>query len=216
MTMKNRPDDKTFFLGKVTASVTHEVQNVLAIIRETSGLMEDILMMERHNYPELCERLWKSVNSIKSQIRRGVEMTSNLNMFAHTTYDALCPVDLHALTEKLLILTERIFRNKGFEIVLTPSETPPVIVTDPVLFQTLFFLCLEALENTLPHGSLLVIQIAGSGDNGHISITCPDIEKGAGPNIEEWKHWGNILKAADELSARITLLENPIGIFIMM
>ena len=31
------------FFGKITAGITHEIKNVLAIIQESSGLMEDIL-----------------------------------------------------------------------------------------------------------------------------------------------------------------------------
>ncbi|MCP3901564.1 MAG: sensor histidine kinase, partial [Desulfobacteraceae bacterium] len=44
--MDNR-DDKAAFFGKITASITHEIQNVLAIIKENAGLMEDFLLINQ-------------------------------------------------------------------------------------------------------------------------------------------------------------------------
>ena len=40
--MESTQFDKSLFFGKVTASVAHDLQNVLAVIKETSGLMIEI------------------------------------------------------------------------------------------------------------------------------------------------------------------------------
>ena len=38
------------FMGRMTAQATHEMQNILATIRESSGLMEDLLAMGGENF----------------------------------------------------------------------------------------------------------------------------------------------------------------------
>ena len=35
------------FLGRITAAFTHEMKNVLAIIKESAGLMEDLLALSQ-------------------------------------------------------------------------------------------------------------------------------------------------------------------------
>jgi len=35
------------FFGRITAGVTHELKNVLAIVNESSGLMQDLLALSK-------------------------------------------------------------------------------------------------------------------------------------------------------------------------
>ncbi|MBL0716959.1 MAG: sensor histidine kinase, partial [Desulfosarcina sp.] len=100
-------NDKAAFSGKVTASVTHEIQNVLAIIQENAGLMEDILHMNQENLASSGERLQKCIESIKKQTYRGVGLTSALNQFAHTADHALTQINLYDTVKKLLFLVQR-------------------------------------------------------------------------------------------------------------
>ena len=60
---------KAAFSDKVTASVSHEIQNVLAIIKENAGLMEDILHMNRENLSSSGDRLQKCIESIKLDVQ---------------------------------------------------------------------------------------------------------------------------------------------------
>ena len=39
--MKDNENGEIVFFGKITAGITHEMKNVLAIIKESSGLVED-------------------------------------------------------------------------------------------------------------------------------------------------------------------------------
>ncbi len=45
--MNNRDLSETAFMGKITAAITHEMKNVLAIIKESAGLMEDLLSVAK-------------------------------------------------------------------------------------------------------------------------------------------------------------------------
>ncbi len=142
--MNDREDAAAFF-GKVTASTTHELQNVLAIIKENAGLMEDFIQMGPENLPDLLERITRCLGKIKEQSYRGVDLTSGLNGFAHTTDRLLASVNIYEITKRLIFLTKRVFLQKGRQIVLIDCKNAPCFETDPVLFQKILWNCLECL-----------------------------------------------------------------------
>ncbi len=164
--MKNR-EDATAFFGQVTASTTHEIQNVLAIIKENAGLMEDFILMNPDNSPDpnssgLMENITKCIGKIKGQAYRGVDLTSGLNAFAHTTDMVCAPVNINEITQKLIFLTKRLFAQKGIEVVLTDCEQSPSIETDPVIFQKVLWNCLECLIETLNLKTNIIVNILNS------------------------------------------------------
>ncbi len=56
------------FSGKITASITHELQNVLAIIQESCGLMEDFILLSEDSSDSLKEKLASSLGTIYRQL----------------------------------------------------------------------------------------------------------------------------------------------------
>jgi hypothetical protein len=166
--VKDRDDNAAFF-GQVTASTTHEIQNVLAIIKENAGLMEDFILMSPNNSPGpnssgpnssgLMKNLIKGIEKIKEQAYRGVDLTSGLNAFAHTTDRVCAPVNIYEITKRLIFLAKRFFLQKGIQIVLKDCEKSPSIETDPILFQRVIWMCLECLKETLELKTNIFVRI---------------------------------------------------------
>ena len=71
------------FFGQVSASFTHEMQNVLAIIRESSGLLEDLFAFAGPKDWAHLEKFNRSLQGIQNQVSRGLELMKRLNRFAH-------------------------------------------------------------------------------------------------------------------------------------
>lgn len=212
--MKKNVMDKAGFFGKVTASVTHELQNVLAIIRENSGLMEDILLMEGGG-SELGERLHKSLNTVKNQVDRGVNLTSGLNHFAHTTDHAELQVNAIELIQKLISLTGRLTKLKGVDVSISECEKQPNLQTDPVLFQQIAFLCIDCLVNIVPAETKLLISCADKGDAlciqfmcSHSTLNVNDLQA----SIADSLIWNEITLVSRQLNAKAELEENSLGI----
>ena len=76
--------ETTAFLGRTTAGVTHELQNVLAIIKESSGLMRDLIFLSDETSDHSRDRFQRSFQTIDNQVNRGVQLLNNLNRLAHT------------------------------------------------------------------------------------------------------------------------------------
>ena len=72
------------FFGKMSASISHEMKNVMAIINENAGLLEDLTVMAEKGMPIDPERLKTQASRIMKQIRRGDDIIKGMNRFAHS------------------------------------------------------------------------------------------------------------------------------------
>lgn len=72
------------FFGQITAMISHELKNSLAIMNENAGLLDDMLLMEQKGLPISSDRLKRLSNDFEKQIDRSNEIIKNLNCFAHS------------------------------------------------------------------------------------------------------------------------------------
>lgn len=194
------------FIGKITAGVTHEVNNVLASIREISGLLTDILSItDEKSFPRK-EKFQTSLQKIQNQVQRGVKLTSQLNKFSHLPDNNKTDVDLNELIEHLIFLTERFARIKNITLQNQPSTQSIILHTDPFLIQMAIFNCISYLLNRMV-------------DGGKISI-CPQKKANEGSVIISYKGEGTdkltIFKNAassEELLSLNSIMESLNGIY---
>ncbi|MCK8601590.1 hypothetical protein [Desulfoferrobacter suflitae] len=146
------------FFGRITAGFTHEIKNILAIIKESSGLMEDLLSLTKDEPFPHWERFSHRVEVIKQQVQRGVELATHLNRFAHSPDEPVSPIDLNDLTDQLVRLSERFARLKEVGLTRSGSNASIVLVTSPVALQMTVFLLLESCWNQMPAGSAMELR----------------------------------------------------------
>ena len=72
------------FFGKMTASISHEIKNVMAIINESAGLLEDYGMMADKGIPIDPEKLKVVSGRVSKQIHRAEGIIRNMNSLAHS------------------------------------------------------------------------------------------------------------------------------------
>lgn len=151
--------------GRLVAGFAHDMKNHLGIIRESNGLMSDLLEMGRVGDDERSvERFKKAIYSIEQRVIIAANMLHHLSGLAHrpdTPYSSFQINDL--ITEEYTFL-ERFSRLKQINLTLELGEGVPAVYSDPSLLQHVFYrvyiLCLEQLEV----GHHLVI-ITGQNDN---------------------------------------------------
>ena len=112
--------DELAFFGKIAAGVTHELKNVLAIINESNGLMDDLFeMLGDVPFPHR-EKFQRSVKKIEEQVRRGVEITSGFNRFAHSIDYPGADVDLNSIVTQTVSLARRFAALQNVELKRNP------------------------------------------------------------------------------------------------
>ena len=167
--MKN---DEVEFIGKITAGVTHEVNNVLASIREISGLLTDILSIKDEKSFTRKEKFQTSLEKIQNQVQRGVKLTSQLNKFSHLSDSNKTEIDLKDSIDHLIFLTERFARIKNVSLIHQLSNQTVTLISDPLKLQMALFICIAYLLNHLSNGGEISFSQEKKGNECLIGISC--------------------------------------------
>ena len=131
------------FFGRMSASISHEIKNILAIINENAGLLEDLALMAEKGRPVDMGRFKTVAGKIRSQVMRADDIVKNLNRFAHGSDDFKADVDLNDALSFVVTLSGRLFGMQGMSVEQTPADRPVVITTTLFLLQNLLWLCLS-------------------------------------------------------------------------
>jgi C4-dicarboxylate-specific signal transduction histidine kinase len=131
------------FFGKMTASISHEIKNVLAIINENAGLLEDFTLMAGRGKSIDPARLKMMAAVVKKQIDRADGILKNMNRFAHSIDETVTDVDLNQTIEQFMALTDRFAAMRGVKVDLQPPENPITTQTSPFFLMNLLWLCLD-------------------------------------------------------------------------
>jgi signal transduction histidine kinase len=178
------------FFGRITAGITHEIKNVLAIIQESSGLMEDILDITENSAIPHKDKFIKSLDRIRGQIQRGIDITSRLNRFAHSPDRSPLSLDLNEVTQQMVLLASRFARLKNVVLESSPSDPPLVIKSDPVSLEMALFESIEILLKTI-------------GSSGKITLSPRKIQNRCVLGIG----YENIVHFKEDFSAQISSTE---------
>jgi hypothetical protein len=118
------------FMGAVTALSMHEMQNILAIIRESAGLMGDILKVNAKVDFKHRPNMERTLEHITSHVDRGKGLLEATSRLAHSPDDDMlegCDLGVHART--VALLSERLVRLKGASVSFSPpTGAMPVAV----------------------------------------------------------------------------------------
>ena len=131
------------FFGKMTASVSHELKNVLAIINENAGLLEDLCAMAEKGRPVDPVRIKTVSGKVIKQVRRGDEIIRGLNSFAHSADESVCDIDLCEAIKLVSGLSGRIALMRGISLETEQMPDPVNINTNSFLLETLVWLFLD-------------------------------------------------------------------------
>ncbi len=145
------------FFGKMSASISHEVKNALAVMNENAGLLEDFTFMAEKGMPIDPERVKLLAEKIMQQIQRADGIIKNMNRFAHSADEAVKSVDVGDMSAFVATLYGRIASGKGVTVRATLPAQRIIITTAPFLLENLIGLCLDFALNAVGTGKTLDI-----------------------------------------------------------
>ena len=133
------------FFGRVMASISHELKNRIAIIKEHAGLLKDYNAMAKQGRKIDMERLGRLGQALGEQVVKADDILKNMNQMAHSIDEVLRQVGLKDLVRLVVDLAKRPANLYYIELVFRPSESPITITTSPFYMMNLIWLCLEAM-----------------------------------------------------------------------
>jgi len=176
------------FFGAITASLSHEINNSVAIITELSGLQEDLLLGAEQGRPIDNSKMLELSQRITSQVKKGRELIKRLNRFAHTVDNAIKDYDLREVLDQLAALAQRFAFLKGVNLETSLEEESVKIRGNPFGLQQAVFICIR-----------LVIDASNKDET--ISVTFEKEEQGAKILIT-----GRSLNGAEEKESKLSFL----------
>jgi len=145
------------FFGKMSASISHEIKNALAVMNENAGLLEDFTFMAEKGMPMDPERVKVLAEKIMQQIQRADGIIKNMNRFAHSADEAVKSVDVGDMSDFVAALYARIASGKGITLKAKPPAIRITITTAPFLLENLMGLCIDFALNSVGSGKTLDI-----------------------------------------------------------
>jgi C4-dicarboxylate-specific signal transduction histidine kinase len=158
------------YFGRTTASISHELKNALAIIKENAGLLGDYLLMADKGIPIDPARFKTVAGRIEDQTLRADAIIKNLNRFAHSVDDPVKSIDLNEILTLLGALSQREAAMCQVALNLCPESATVRVTTAPYLLLTLLGRCLSVALQHLGSGKALTLRMAKSDNGGTIYI----------------------------------------------
>lgn len=155
------------FFGAMSASVSHEIKNKLAVINEKAGLVEDIAAAMRSGHAADPDRLETQARKIAEQVREANRVVRALNRLAHSTDEAHTTVDA---TDLAALAVELYGRTAAMARTTVDSRSPDGEVrlrTNPFLLVNAIGLCLGMAVAKVDESRSLTVITEGA-DHGAV------------------------------------------------
>lgn len=147
-------------IGRLMASLSHEFKNHLAIIKESCGLVEDLLLLEDQERPTNSGRYKKIITGINDRITQAAEMCRYLSGFSHRMDQALSSFNPSDVLQEEMYLLHRLARQKQVDLVFAGAADLPVLFNNPSMLQfAVFCMVWPALESLEKHGRIVIAPV---------------------------------------------------------
>lgn len=171
-------------LGTLATGVAHEINNPLAIIRESAGWMGMILKKpEMADMPRKAD-FEKGIDKIEKGVERARRITHQLLEFVQKPEKSASETDLATLIQESVELVRREAINQGVDVVCDLDENVEPIISDSYqLRQVLLNLVTNAIHATKKNGRIALGLKRAAGNS--VQFLVSDTGSGIAPeNLE--------------------------------
>ncbi len=174
--------NKMASIGRLAASVAHEINNPLAIINEKAGLIKDLFLIKKQYSSD--DKLMGLVDSILKSVKRTGTITKRLLSFARNLQASIEPVNLKETIQEVLGFMDKEAQHRSITISLDIDDEIPVFESDRGKLQQIFLNIINNAFAALKDGGALDIK-AKMENNDFVSLIFSD--NGSGIPREDMK-----------------------------
>ncbi len=166
-------------IGELAAGVAHEINNPLAIIMATSGVIRDMLNPE-FGLDQSPEAICKELSVIDAASTRAKGITRKLQEMGKNRVPCSIRCDINGLVDEVINRLKKVeFKAKHIEIVTLYSPDLPHILAEPDPLRQVFGNILINAGDAIPDKG--IITVATQVKEGMVYVTIKDTGKGIPP-----------------------------------
>ena len=159
------------FFGKMSASISHDIRNCLAIINEKAGLLDDLLSIAAGGGKPLeAEMVKDTAQAIMRQVRRADRIVVGLNRLAHSVDVPCCQVNLNETAELVTTFSQRLAAARKARLELALPESVIQVENSPFFLMHLLFYYIDMAVESATDG-LVKVQVEDAPESGRIGIS---------------------------------------------
>jgi C4-dicarboxylate-specific signal transduction histidine kinase len=167
------------FFGKMTASISHEIKNVLAVINENAGLLDDLALMADRGVAIQPQRLHDMSRTVMKHVSRADAIVKNMNRLAHSVDESTKAIDLNDILETLVALSDRFASRRDVAVRSKRNQEPLKLRTAPFFLLNLLWLCLDFAMDAANENKM--IELVARKTGAEIKVRFKGLDGQAGP-----------------------------------
>ncbi len=167
--------NKMAAIGRLGASIAHEINNPLAIIKEKAGLIKDLVTLQQVTPDD--PKLFDLIDSITASVERCAAIARRLQKFIHTGAAKRQPVDVVALIEEVIGFFSNEAIHRSIEISLQVQGPIPRLESDPRRLQEIFINLVNHAFGAMEDGGRLELDVR-LPDEHCLVVTVTDTGRG--------------------------------------
>ena len=164
--------DKLAALGKMGASVAHEINNPLVVVMQKIGWMEDLLEEEDLLKSKNLEEYKTTIKKIDHHLERIRKVVHNMLGYARKMEPHLEDVDINKTLDETIDLLENYARIHDIDIQTDLDPALPIIASDQAQLQQVFLNLISNATDAIDKDGL--IEIKSRKIDSHINVTISD------------------------------------------
>jgi len=190
----------------MTASATHEVRNVLAIIKETAGLIGDLVHLQSESGRLDAEKVHRSVARVDAQVKRGADILTALNRLSHALDHDVRSLAVGEELEQVVFMSERFARKRRQTVTLSEADREAWVQAHPLHFQMALFATLKRCLDELPEGSGILAGVRSKEQEVGVEFRV-DPERHPGGGLDPAAGWTEVEALVSEVGGSVRLLD---------
>ncbi len=158
-------------LGTLAAGVAHEINNPLAIIRESAGWMQQLFARDELKDMPRRDDFAKALDKMEKSVERASRITHQLLGVVGKSESTVSEVDLNELAEEAIRLITHETKNRDIEIIRRMEPSLGSIQSDPYQLRQVFLNLLTNAVHAIKSTGTITIAIKDAGDSRMIAIS---------------------------------------------
>lgn len=158
------------FIARMTASTTHELRNVLAVVKESAGLVEDLTLAFQQRKAMNPEKLLQATRRIDAQVSRGADLLTGLSRLAHGLDHPVEPVPLGAHARQVGHLCQRFARLGRHALTVEGDGDGPTVRANSLAVQMLLVAAIDGCLEQWPEASTITIRVGAEHGGAYVTV----------------------------------------------